>query len=109
MKKNLAIAIAALGLLAACKDTTPSRTAKLGDTVIINFAGFMEGVQCEGGTAAAYPLELGSGTFIPGFEDQLVGTKAGDTVDVNITFPADYFPALAGKPVLFKVDVLEIK
>jgi len=109
MKKNLAIAIAALGLLAGCKDSQPPRKAALGDTVVIDFAGFLNGVQFEGGTGSAYPLTLGSATFIPGFEDQLVGGKVGETIDVNITFPDNYFPALAGKPALFKVKIVEIK
>jgi len=109
MKKNLAIALTALGLLAACKDNSAPRSAVPGDVVVINFAGFMNGVQFDGGTAAGYPLQLGSGTFIPGFEEQLVGAKAGDKLEINIVFPTEYYPALAGKPATFKVEVIEIK
>jgi len=109
MKKNLAIALTALSLLAACKDRTPPRSAVPGDIVVINFAGFLNGVQFEGGTGTAYPLQLGSGTFIPGFEEQLIGAKVGDTVEVNIVFPNEYYPALAGKPAMFKVEIVEIK
>ena len=109
MKKSLAIALTALGLLAACKDRTPPRAAVPGDVVVINFAGFVNGVQFEGGTGSAYPLQLGSGTFIPGFEEQLIGAKVGDKIDVNVVFPTEYYPALAGKPALFKVEIVEIK
>ncbi|NLB88908.1 MAG: trigger factor [Syntrophomonadaceae bacterium] len=84
--------------------------AELGDTVIIDFEGFMDGVAFEGGKGEDYPLELGSNTFIPGFEEKLVGTKAGDTVDVEVTFPEQYHePSLAGKPAVFKVTVKEIE
>ena len=84
-------------------------TAQNGDTVIIDFAGFLNGVQFEGGTASAFPLVLGSGQFVPGFEDQLIGAKKGEERDVNITFPTNYVPDLAGKDVVFKVTVKEIK
>lgn len=81
-----------------------------GDTVVIDFEGFDDGVAFEGGKAEAYPLEVGSGSFIPGFEEKLLGTKAGDEVEVNVTFPEDYQAAeLAGKPVIFKVKVHEVK
>ena len=69
----------------------------------------MNGEQFEGGTAAGFPLTLGSGQFVPGFEDQIVGMKVGETKDINITFPEEYVPALAGKDVVFKVTVQEIK
>ncbi|MCR4918070.1 MAG: FKBP-type peptidyl-prolyl cis-trans isomerase [Alphaproteobacteria bacterium] len=82
--------------------------AKNGDTVVIDFAGFLNGVQFEGGTAKGFPLVLGSGQFVPGFEEQLVGTKKGDERDVNITFPTQYVPELAGKDVVFKVKVVDI-
>lgn len=80
-----------------------------GDTVVINFAGFLDGVQFPGGTAESYPLILGSGQFVPGFEDQLVGAKKGEERDVNITFPKQYVEGLAGKDVVFKVKVVDIK
>lgn len=84
--------------------------AKNGDTVIIDFAGFtQDGVQFDGGTAAGFPLTLGSGAFVPGFEDQLIGMKKGETRDINITFPTDYVPELAGQTVVFKVTVQDIQ
>ena len=84
--------------------------AKEGDTVVIDFEGFKDGVAFEGGKGENYALELGSGSFIPGFEDQLVGAKAGDDVEVKVTFPEDYQAEdLAGKEAIFKVKVHEVK
>lgn len=84
--------------------------AKEGDTVVIDFEGFKDGVAFEGGKGENYSLELGSGSFIPGFEDQLVGAKAGDGVEVKVTFPEDYQAEdLAGKEAIFKVKVHEVK
>jgi trigger factor len=84
--------------------------AENGDTVIIDFEGFVDDVPFEGGKAENYSLELGSDSFIPGFEEQLVGTKAGESKEVNVTFPEEYHAAeLAGKPAVFKVTVHEIK
>ncbi|MCW1926972.1 trigger factor [Bhargavaea beijingensis] len=81
-----------------------------GDTVVIDFEGFTDGEPFEGGKAEGYELELGSGSFIPGFEEQLVGVKAGDSKDVEISFPEEYHAAeLAGKPATFKVTVHEVK
>ncbi|OUN07966.1 trigger factor [Flavonifractor sp. An92] len=86
------------------------REAQNGDTVVIDFEGFKDGVAFDGGKAEGHSLELGSGSFIPGFEDQLVGTKAGDEKEVNVTFPEDYHATeLAGAPVVFKVKVHEVK
>jgi trigger factor len=86
------------------------RPAQNGDIVVIDFEGFKDGVAFEGGKAEQYPLELGSGSFIPGFEDQLVGLSAGEEKDVNVTFPEDYGATdLAGAPVVFKVKVHEVK
>ena len=94
----------------ATRAVTVEREAKLGDTVVIDFEGFKDDVAFEGGKAEGFSLELGSGTFIPGFEDQLVGTKAGDEKDLNVTFPEDYqAEELAGAPVVFKVKVHEVK
>lgn len=92
-------------------DTLPADTpAEKGDQVIIDFVGEKDGVPFEGGTGKDYPLILGSGSFIPGFEDQLIGAKAGEKVDVNVTFPADYFePSLAGQPVVFHCTVKEVQ
>lgn len=81
-----------------------------GDTVVIDFKGFVDGEAFEGGEATNYSLELGSGQFIPGFEDQLVGVKTGEEKDVEVTFPEEYHASeLAGKPAVFKVKVHEIK
>ena len=85
------------------------RKAKKGDTVEINFEGFKDGVPFEGGRGENYPLELGSGSFVPGFEDQIIGMKAGQEKDIDITFPQDYTPELAGAAVVFKVKVNEVK
>ena len=83
--------------------------ARKGDRVKIDFVGRIDGEAFEGGTAEGFELELGSGQFIPGFEDQLVGTKAGDTKDVEVSFPAEYGNAdLAGKPSVFEVTVHEV-
>ena len=93
-------------MLAACDSNAG---AKNGDTVVIDFAGFDNGVQFAGGTAENYPLKLGSGTFVPGFEEQLIGANVGDTRDVNIRFPDNYVPELAGHEVVFKVTIKEIQ
>lgn len=80
------------------------------DVTIIDFAGYVDGEAFEGGTAENYSLTIGSGTFIPGFEDQLIGVKVGEEKDVNVTFPEEYHAEnLAGKPATFKVTVKEIK
>jgi trigger factor len=85
-------------------------TAELGDTVVIDFEGFVDGEAFEGGKAENYSLELGSNSFIPGFEEQLVGVATGESKDVEVTFPEEYHAAeLAGKPAVFKVTVHEIK
>lgn len=84
--------------------------AVLGDTVVIDFEGFKDGEPFAGGKAENHSLELGSNAFIPGFEDQLVGTKAGDSLDVSVTFPENYHAEdLKGQPVVFKVTVHEVK
>lgn len=85
-------------------------TAENGDTVVIDFEGFVDGEAFEGGASENYTLELGTNSFIPGFEDQLVGVEAGAEKDVEVTFPEEYHAAeLAGKPAVFKVKVHEIK
>ena len=81
-----------------------------GDTAVIDFEGFKNGVAFEGGKGENYNLVIGSNTFIPGFEDQLVGKKAGEEVEVNVTFPETYHAEnLAGKPVVFNVKVNDVK
>ena len=103
MKKIMGV-FAMCAVLGACE-----KIAKNGDTVIIDFAGFLGNEQFQGGTASDYPLKLGSGSFVPGFEEQLVGAKVGESRDVKITFPLDIYPQLAGKDVVFKVTVKDIK
>ena len=89
---------------------TVDREAKDGDTVVIDYKGFVGEEQFEGGTAEAYSLKLGSGSFIPGFEDQLIGTKKDEEKDVVVTFPEEYHaPDLAGKEAVFKCKVHEVK
>ena len=84
--------------------------AELGDTVVIDFVGSVDGVEFDGGKGENFSLELGSGQFIPGFEDQLVGAKAGETVEVNVTFPEQYQAEdLAGKDAKFVTTVHEVK
>lgn len=98
-----------MALCGAVALTGCEKTAKNGDTVVIDFAGFLGEEQFAGGTATDYPLKLGSGTFVPGFEEQLIGAKVGESRDINVTFPENYVPTLAGKEVVFKVTVKEIK
>ena len=83
--------------------------AKEGDTVVIDFAGSVDGELFEGGSAQNYELELGSHSFIPGFEEQLVGHKAGEHVDVNVKFPENYVENLKGKDAIFACDIHEVK
>ena len=84
--------------------------AENGDTVDMDFEGFADGVAFEGGKAEHYSLVLGSGSFIPGFEDQLIGHEAGEEFDVNVTFPEEYqAKELAGKPAVFKIKLHEVK
>lgn len=85
------------------------RKAKKGDIAVIDFEGFDNGEAFEGGKGENYELELGSGSFVPGFEDQVIGMKAGDEKDLDITFPEDYHKDLAGKKVVFHVKAKEIK
>lgn len=90
--------------------TVTDRPVQNGDTAVIDFEGFVDGVAFEGGKGENHSLEIGSHSFIDTFEDQLVGKNAGDEVDVNVTFPEQYQAAeLAGKPALFKVKIHEIK
>ena len=86
------------------------RAAETGDTVVFDFEGFCDGVAFEGGKAEKFSLELGSGRFIPGFEDQIVGKNIGEDFDVDVTFPESYqAEELAGKPAVFKCKIHEIK
>ena len=84
------------------------REAQMGDTAKIDFDGFLDGERFDGGKAEGYSLELGSGSFVPGFEEQIVGMKVGEEKDINITFPKDYVEDLAGKDVVFKVKLHDL-
>ncbi len=85
------------------------REAKEGDTAVIDFEGFLDGKPFDGGKGNNHSLELGSHSFVPGFEEQVIGMKAGDEKDIDITFPEDYHADLAGKAVVFKVKCHEVK
>ena len=87
---------------------TVERAAEMGDTANIDFEGFDNGVPFDGGKGDNFDLELGSGSFVPGFEEQIVGMSAGDEKDIDITFPEDYHAELAGKPVVFHVKVNKV-
>ena len=92
------------------RELTREGAAQNGDITDIDFEGFVDGVAFDGGKAEHYSLTLGSGSFIPGFEDQIVGHSAGEEFDVNVTFPADYGKEdLAGKPAVFKIVLHELK
>ena len=106
MKKFMsAVAICGAMFLTACDSNAGAQN---GDTVIIDFAGYKDGVAFEGGTATNFPLVLGSGQFVPGFEEQLVGMEVGETRNMEIAFPQNYYPELAGQDVVFTVTVNEI-
>lgn len=85
------------------------RAVKKNDTAVIDFEGFVDGVAFDGGKAEKYELVIGSGSFIPGFEDQIIGHKIGEEFDVNVTFPAEYQEDLASKDAVFKIKLHEIK
>ena len=97
-------------LKAKAENVVKEDAAVNGDTVVIDFEGFIDDVAFEGGKGENYPLEIGSNTFIPGFEEALIGLKKGDKTDVKVTFPENYHSEeLKGKPVIFKVEVKEVK
>lgn len=90
--------------------TVEDRAAADGDTAVIDFEGYVDGVAFEGGKGENYSLRLGSGSFIPGFEDQVIGHKTGEEFDINVTFPEEYGAEnLAGKAAVFKIKLREIK
>lgn len=89
--------------------TIDDRAAAISDTAVIDFEGFLNGVPFEGGKAEKYSLKLGSCSFIPGFEEQVAGMMIGEEKEINVTFPENYAPELAGKDVVFKVKLHEIK
>ena len=88
---------------------TTEEPVKNGDTVIIDFTGYVDNEKFEGGEATNYELVIGSKSFIPGFEDQIIGHKTGDEFDVNVTFPEQYLEKLANKPAVFKIVLHEVK
>ena len=85
------------------------RPAQLGDNIMLDFDGYVDGERFDGGRADNYELELGSNSFVPGFEDQLVGAVAGENRGVNVTFPKDYVPELAGKEAVFKCTINAVR
>jgi trigger factor len=90
--------------------TVEDRPSQLGDTVVIDFTGFKDGVQFEGGAETGYSLKLGSNTFVPGFEDQCCGKNAGDVFNIDVTFPDNYqMKELAGAPVVFEITLHEVQ
>ena len=89
----------------ARKVSADEREARMGDVANIDFDGYLDGERFDGGKAEGYELELGSNSFVPGFEEQIVGMKVGEEKDLDITFPEDYTPELAGKAVVFKVTL----
>ncbi len=93
----------------AARLVSVKRKAKKGDTAVIDFEGFDNGTPFEGGKGENYDLKLGAGMFVPGFEEQVIGMKAGEEKDIDITFPEDYHADLAGKAVVFHVKVNEVK
>ena len=93
----------------AAREMTREGAAQNGDIVDIDFEGFQDGVAFDGGKAEHYKLTLGSGSFIPGFEDQVVGHSAGEEFDINVTFPTEYSEPLAGKDATFKIKLHEVK
>jgi len=88
---------------------TVGRPAASGDITVIDYMGFIDGEKFEGGAANGHELELGSGAFIPGFEEKLEGMSAGDSRDIDLVFPENYAEQLAGKPVVFKVNMVEVR
>ena len=88
---------------------TVERPVQEGDTVVLDFEGFDNGVAFEGGKAENFNLKIGSGQFVPGFEEALIGLSAGEEKDIDVTFPENYTPELAGKPVVFKCKIHEVK
>ncbi len=100
----------AMVMISPLKTVEEKRAVQKGDFVVIDFEGFKDGVAFEGGKAEGYTLEIGSNSFVPGFEDGIVGMSAGDNKDIEVTFPESYGNTdLAGKPTLFKIALKEIK
>ena len=102
--KKLIISLACIMMLFGCS----SQTAQEGDVVKVDFVGKMDGEVFSGGSATDQIIELGSGNYIPGFEEGIVGMKTGETKDVNVTFPDTYYEELAGKEAVFEITVQKI-
>ena len=99
-------------MAASQKETKPieiSRPAQGGDVAVIDFVGRVDGEEFAGGKADGYSLDLGSGSFVPGFEDQVIGHSVGDTFEVSVTFPENYAEELASKDAVFEVTVKELQ
>ncbi len=111
MKKVLAILLCGVFLFGCSTSSTSSQTsskAENGDVVKIDFVGKMDGTAFNGGAAQGQLVELGAGGFIPGFEEGIVGMKAGETKNVNVTFPTNYYEELAGKEAVFEITVQKV-
>lgn len=108
MKKLFGLILVLMMLVGCSSGSSTSNVVEKGDIAKIDFVGKLDGVAFEGGTGKSYPLEIGSGAFIPGFEDQCIGIKKGETKTINITFPENYQADLAGKDVAFDVTVKAI-
>ncbi len=103
---SVLVTVFCFGMITGC---SKEKKAANGDIVIVDYEGYLDGKQFEGGTDKNCPINLGSHTFIDGFEDQIVGHKVGENFDINVTFPADYpSEELKGKSVVFKVSLHEI-
>lgn len=96
-------------LMKKVENVIKETAAENGDTVVIDFEGFIDNVPFEGGKGENYPLELGSNSFIPGFEEQLIGVLPGEEKEISVTFPTNYHESLAGKDATFKIKVHEVK
>lgn len=108
-KEEITKAIESLMAKDANMEVKAEQVIEKGDYAVFDFLGTVDGVPFDGGKAENYELQIGSGQFIPGFEDQMLGMKAGESKDVNVTFPEQYTPELAGKDAVFAVTVHEVK
>lgn len=107
MKKFILLGLACIFLLCGCS-STQSNVAQEGDVVKIDFVGKKDGVAFDGGTASGQILELGAGQYVSGFEEGIVGMKSGETKNIHITFPENYYEGLAGEEVVFEITVQKV-
>ena len=107
MKKIIALCLCGL-VLFGCSSTNTSQVVENGDIVKVDFVGSMNGKEFDGGSAQNQIVEIGAGQYIEGFEDGIIGMKKGETKDVNLSFPDNYYEELAGKKVIFKITVQNI-